>query len=68
MPLYEYRCKKCGRVSEFLEQADSNKKHSCEHCGSRNMEKLFSAFSARASSGSAAGNSSSCPTGTCPLS
>ncbi len=67
MPIYEYRCKKCGEVSEFLEEPGNSKKHACEKCGSRAVEKVFSVFSARVSSGSSS-SSSSCPTGTCPLS
>jgi len=68
MPLYEYRCKKCGQISEFLEEAGSRKKHVCQKCGSQAVEKVFSVFSARVSSSSSSGISSSCPTGTCPLS
>ena len=67
MPIFEYRCKQCGRVTEVLERPGSNRKHTCEKCGSRAMEKVFSAFSARVSSGSTSSGSSSCPTGTCPL-
>lgn len=68
MPIFEYRCKKCGHATEFLESADSRRRHKCEKCGSTQTEKLFSAFAARVSSGSASTGSSSCPTGTCPLS
>lgn len=68
MPIYEYRCKKCGQISEFLEEAGSSKKHVCQKCGSRAVEKVFSVFSAKVSSGSSGGISPSCPTGTCPLS
>jgi len=65
MPLYEYRCRKCGRVMEVLEQAGAKQKHVCTKCGSRQMEKMISTFGV----GSATGSSgSSCPTGTCPLS
>ena len=64
MPIFEYQCKKCGHVTEFLEQAGSRKAHACEKCGSGKTEKVFSTFAAK--SGSSGG--SSCPTGTCPLS
>lgn len=43
MPIYEYRCKDCGKKSAFLTlsvKAELDPK--CRHCGSRNMEKLVS--------------------------
>jgi len=65
MPIFEYKCKKCGHKMEFLEKAGRSEKHSCEKCGSSDLQKLFSTFSATSSSKSS--GSSSCPTGTCPL-
>jgi putative FmdB family regulatory protein len=64
MPIFEYRCGKCGHVTAFLEKADVRHAHPCEKCGSKNTEKVFSTFAAK--SGKAP--STSCPTGTCPLS
>ncbi len=46
MPIFEYKCVDCGKISEFLEKAGSKKNHKCEHCGSSNLEKQFSVFSA----------------------
>ena len=66
MPIFEYRCKQCGHVTSFLEQAGSRKTHVCEKCGSRATEKLLSTFAARTKPNSGLGDSS-CPTGTCPL-
>ncbi len=66
MPLFEYRCMKCGHVTSFLEKADSRKSHPCEKCGSRKTEKMFSTFAAK--SGKDSTGTSSCPTGSCPLS
>ncbi len=66
MPIFEYRCKKCGHVSSFLEKADSTKSHACEECGSKTTEKVLSTFAARTAAASGSG-SASCPTGTCPL-
>jgi putative FmdB family regulatory protein len=43
MPIYEYRCKDCGKRSVFLTlsvKAEFDPK--CRHCGRRNMEKLVS--------------------------
>ena len=65
MPIYEYRCKKCGHVTEVLESADASARHTCGKCGSRRVEKLVSTFGVGASTRS---SGSSCPTGTCPLS
>jgi len=46
MPLYEYRCTKCGHVMEVLEKTDAKGSHTCEKCGGRRMEKLLSTFGA----------------------
>jgi len=66
MPLFEYRCKKCGHVTTFLESAATRKAHACERCGSKQTEKIFSTFAAK--SGESSSSGSACPTGTCPLS
>lgn len=68
MPLFEYQCRGCGHVTEFLEKPGSRAKHTCEQCGDKNMDKLLSTFSARVSQGTSSVGGSSCPTGTCPLS
>jgi putative FmdB family regulatory protein len=64
MPIFEYKCNKCGHKTEFLEKSGSKDKHTCEKCGSSNVQKVFSGFSI----GQNDRQSSSCPTGTCPLS
>ena len=66
MPVFEYRCEKCGHVTSFLEKAGSRKAHACEKCGCKDTEKVFSTFATKSDSSSS--DSSSCPTGTCPLS
>ena len=65
MPLYEYRCRKCGHVMEVLEKVNANSRHTCEKCHSRRMEKMMSAFGVGSTTRSSGG---SCPTGTCSLS
>ena len=65
MPLYKYRCAKCGHITEVLEKFDSAGQHTCEKCGGHSMEKMMPTFSVRSGSQT---SGSSCPTGTCPLS
>ncbi|OHB65803.1 MAG: hypothetical protein A2Y76_06270 [Planctomycetes bacterium RBG_13_60_9] len=65
MPLFEYKCKKCGQKTEFLERGSNPNRHVCPRCGSRDLQKLFSTFSAGRSESKIDGGS--CPTGTCPL-
>jgi putative FmdB family regulatory protein len=55
MPIYEFKCKKCGNVFEFLcfRSADSDAV-TCPSCGENKTEKLLSTFaSCSSSSGSA---------------
>ncbi|MCA9850676.1 MAG: zinc ribbon domain-containing protein, partial [Dehalococcoidia bacterium] len=43
MPIYEYRCEKCERVSSvFVRSAKAEVKPKCEHCGSTRMKRLMS--------------------------
>jgi len=67
MPMFEYKCEKCGHTTEFLEKSSDRGKHHCEKCGSPGVHKLFSGFSVgqRGQSGQSGG---SCSTGTCPFS
>jgi len=67
MPIFEYRCNKCGHKMEFLESSSNKIKHKCEKCGSVDVQRLLSAFSVGQSNSPSQG-ASSCPTGTCPLS
>ena len=67
MPLFEYRCRECGNVTEFLEKADAKTEHQCEQCGSMKTEKILSAFAVK-KGGPSRSAASSCPTGTCSLS
>lgn len=44
MPIYEYRCGKCGMVSEFLVGVGQEETEiKCKHCGSKEMAKMISA-------------------------
>jgi len=42
VPIYDFRCRECGRVSELLLR-DSAQAVCCPACGSDNMERLISA-------------------------
>lgn len=42
MPIYEYRCLECGEPSEIFLRS-GNESVECLFCGSKNLEKLFSA-------------------------
>jgi putative FmdB family regulatory protein len=45
VPIFEYKCKKCGHKMEFLEKSRAAEKHVCEQCGSSDLQKLLSGFS-----------------------
>ena len=42
MPLYEYKCLKCGRHTEKIENVDGPHLRKCPHCGGK-VEQLVSA-------------------------
>ena len=45
MPIYEFECKSCGKVNEFLVRTMSGKeKLECPDCGGTKLEKKFSTF------------------------
>ena len=47
MPIFEYRCGKCGREFEELESvANRDKPRECPACGAR-VKRMISTFSAR---------------------
>ena len=67
MPIFEYKCKKCGHITEFLEQGSVHHKHICEQCKSPDLQRLLSTFATGHSSSSTSKINGSCPTGTCHL-
>jgi putative FmdB family regulatory protein len=45
MPIYEYTCKNCGRLtSEFLKSMSAGAKAACTHCGSKRVDRAPSRF------------------------
>jgi len=64
MPIFEYKCSRCGHITEFLVGGDNTKKLKCQKCGSSDLEKLFSAFAVGKLKGSS--YCDACPTCTMP--
>ena len=73
MPLYEYECQKCGKLTEILQshaKADNvDNEVKCPECGSFEMRRKFSTFGVVMGTGKAgsAESAASCPTGACTL-
>ncbi|MGB9454803.1 MAG: zinc ribbon domain-containing protein [Bryobacteraceae bacterium] len=45
MPLYEYRCQKCGKTFEMLRRMrDADSDLECPECQSEEVERLLSRF------------------------
>ena len=42
MPIYEYRCKKCGKTFEYMQRMTDSPKKKCEACGASALERLIS--------------------------
>jgi len=60
MPVFEYKCKKCGFKFEKL--VFGEEKIQCPKCKSTSLEKLFSSFNVGKKS-----NSKGCEGGTCNI-
>jgi len=70
MPIYDYRCKECGRVSEVFLRSLEGEAIKCPHCGGESLEKLPSAFHTMKMSGgggdtTCCGRDSRCDTPPC---
>lgn len=69
MPVFEYRCKKCGNEFEEL-VLNQNEKVKCPSCSSDQVEKKMSVFAHKSSEEFRASSSSSscvsCSTTSCP--
>jgi len=56
MPIYDFKCKDCGKVSEFLVASSSDRTAlTCPGCGSWSLERLISAPSLLKGAAHAAG-------------
>ena len=46
MPIYEYKCNKCGKSFEKLVfPSDNENEFICEHCNEKDISRIVSAFS-----------------------
>jgi len=61
MPIYEFRCKSCGNIFEYLCFSSSESMEvRCPHCGGEQTERLLSTFSSYSSNGLQSSSSASC--------
>lgn len=42
MPIYEYKCSECEKISEVLVRSSESSTVKCEYCESDKVEKVFS--------------------------
>lgn len=42
MPLYEYRCERCKKLTEVIQSFSEKPLRICPHCGQRALKKLMS--------------------------
>jgi putative FmdB family regulatory protein len=62
MPLYEFRCQKCGTEFEHIVFTNDKGPVACPKCGETRTERLLSVFSSTSGADSAVGAGSSCRT------
>ncbi|MGV8123762.1 MAG: zinc ribbon domain-containing protein [Candidatus Xenobiia bacterium LiM19] len=61
MPIYEYKCPKCGHREELLVKSSDSAPVTCSTCGAAGLERIFSSsFSVSSSGRESAGSSGTC--------
>ena len=46
MPIYEYQCRKCGKIFEKIQKmSERGNSLTCPYCGGKKPEKILSSFS-----------------------
>ncbi len=64
MPIYEYRCVKCGeRFELFVRSSAQQSAPICPKCGSAEVRKALSLFGVGGTSGSSRSSAASCGSG-----
>jgi len=53
MPIYDYRCKQCGKTVELFVHGHAGQGALCPVCGGNDLERLMSASSVRVKNGNA---------------
>jgi putative FmdB family regulatory protein len=66
MPVYEYRCDKCGHCMEVLVKSSNAPRPVCEKCGSKELTRQFSTFSPAIKTPEPPAGCSGCCDGSCP--
>ena len=60
MPIYEYRCRKCGEIFEKIQKLNEGEESlTCPYCGGKKPAKVLSGFSSLKGSESASACGSS---------
>ncbi len=68
MPLYEYRCERCGATFEKLVPlAERDAGQRCPKCSSNRVKRLISTFSVGGRESASESTCPTCTTGTCTL-
>ncbi len=62
MPIYEFTCKKCKKHFECLVSIGKEKNVSCDLCGSKDIQKVFSSFGIGGGGNRVSSSSAACTT------
>jgi putative FmdB family regulatory protein len=65
MPIFEYKCDECGKITELLETSGNRGVRKCAYCGSSKLIKQISVFSAQVKAGQSK-KCFGCDDNTCP--
>ncbi len=61
MPLYEYRCEKCGATFEkFMRSFSNNEEIECPECASKDVGKAFSSFATSSTTSKSTSSAANC--------